>query len=32
MKHEDIIGKLQALGARIKRIETPDGHTAQQAG
>ena len=30
--YEDIIGKLQALGARIKRIETPDGQTAQQAG
>ena len=30
--YENIIGKLQALGARIKRIDTPDGQTAQQAG
>ena len=29
--YENIIGKLQALGARIKRIDTPDGQTAQQA-
>ena len=30
--YENIIGKLQALGARIKRIDAPDGQTAQQAG
>jgi len=30
--YEDIVGKLQGLGAMIKRIETPDGRAAQQAG
>ena len=30
--YENIVGKLQGLGAAIKRIETPDGQKAQQAG
>ena len=30
--YEDIIGKLRALGANIKRIETPDGTRAQRVG
>ena len=28
--YEDIVGKLQGLGATIKRIETPDGQKVQQ--
>jgi len=30
--YEDIVGKLQGLGATIKRIETPDGQKIQQVG
>ena len=30
--YEDIIGKLRALGANIKRIETPDGTRARKIG
>ena len=30
--YENIVGKLQGLGAAIKRIETPDGQKAQAAG
>ncbi|MBQ6797826.1 MAG: UDP-N-acetylglucosamine 1-carboxyvinyltransferase [Oscillospiraceae bacterium] len=30
--YEDIVGKLQGLGATIKRIETPDGQKVQHVG
>jgi len=30
--YEDIVGKLQGLGAAIKRIETPDAQQSQQIG
>ena len=30
--YENLIGKLQGIGATIKRIETPDGRTVSVAG